>query len=149
AREAYRLVVAGEIGAQEANGRAAGATADCFDFGGILDAVSCADVEVISPRDAIIGVAVTDLDARMAFWRIASRHGVIVDVGVVNGAIGVDRDRRIGALDRRGAARDDELLPSYASICAQRAALVASAVTDWQPAGSVRPHTDLTMPSDR
>ena len=42
AREAYRLVVARDIGAQEANGGAAGATADRFDFGGILDAVSCA-----------------------------------------------------------------------------------------------------------
>ena len=87
----------------------------------------------------------TDLDACMAFWRIASRHGVIVDVGVVNGAIGVDRDRRIGALDLRGAARDDELLPSYASICAQCAALVASAVTDWQPDGTVWRNMDMAM----
>src|SRR3981081_454486 len=37
--ETYRLVVARDIGAQEANGRAAGASADRLDFGGILDAV--------------------------------------------------------------------------------------------------------------
>src|SRR6266404_1064551 len=81
----------------------------------------------------------------MAFRWIPSRHRLIVDVSEVNGAIGIDRDRRIGALDLRGGPRDDELLPSCASICAQRAALVASAVTDWQPNSPIWLNMDMAM----
>ena len=46
AREAYRLVIARDIGAREANGRAAGAAAYCLDLRCVLDAVRGADVEI-------------------------------------------------------------------------------------------------------
>ena len=95
--------------------------------------MGCADVEVISPRDTVIWIAVTYLDACVTFRRIPSGDRLIVDVGVVNGATRVDRDRRIGALGLRDAARDDELLPSCSSICAQCAALLASALIDREP----------------
>src|SRR6266480_6965526 len=99
--------------------------------------MGCADVEVISPRHAVIWIAVTYLDACVTFRRIPSRDRLIVDVGVVNGATRVDRDRRIGALGLRDAARDDELLPSCAPICAQCAALLAAALINRQPDGTI------------
>jgi len=137
AGETYRLIVASDIGAQEANGRAAGAATYRFDFGGVLDAVGCADVEVISPRDTVIWIAVTYFDARVTFRRIPRGNRLIVDIGIVNSAIRVDGDRRIGALGLRDAARDDELLPSCAPICAQCAALLAAALINRQPDGTI------------
>src|SRR5438093_7061433 len=137
ARETYRLVIARDISAQEPDGRAAGAATYRFDFSGVLDAVRCADVEIISPRDAVIWIAVTYFDARVTFRRIPRGNRLIVDIGIVNSAIRVDGDRRIGALGLRDAARDDELLPSCAPICAQCAALLAAALINRQPDGTI------------
>src|SRR5207247_2118896 len=108
-------------------GRAAGAATCRFDFSVVLDAVRCADVEIISPRDAVIWIAVTYLDARVTFRRIPSGNRLIVDIGIVNSAIRVDRDRRIGALDLRDAARDNTFTPSGTAIRAHSATFRRSA----------------------
>src|SRR5438067_13848265 len=53
AREAYRLLVACDIGAKEADRGTAGASAERLDLRSVLDAVRCADVEAVCPVNSI------------------------------------------------------------------------------------------------
>ncbi len=86
AREAYRLVIAPDISAGEADRRAAGAAADCFDLRCVLDAVRGADVEVVCPVNSIAD-AMTDYNSSVTFWRIASCYRLVVNVGIIDGAV--------------------------------------------------------------
>ena len=147
ARETYRLVIARDISAQEPDGRAAGAATYRFDFSGVLDAVRCADVEIISSRDAVIWIAVTYFDARVTFRRIPRGNRLIVDIGIVNSAIRVDRDRRIGALDLRDAARDNKFTPGGTTIRTHSATLRPSALINRKPDRPIGRHVDVAMQS--
>ena len=55
------------------------------------------------------------------------------------------KTRDAGALGLRDAARDDELLPCDASICAHRAALRSAALIDRQPDGAIWSHMDMAV----
>src|SRR5947207_723047 len=92
------LVISGDIGAKETNPRSARCASYCFNFRSVLDAVGGADVEVVAPSDSVIRVTVSFHRARMAFRRIAGRHRPVVDIGIVDVAVRIDRARRISPL---------------------------------------------------
>src|SRR5213595_58400 len=81
------LVISGDISAEETNAGPAGRASDGFDFRSVLDAVRGADVEVVAPSDGVIRVTVTFHHARVAFWRIAGRYRLVVDIGIVDVAV--------------------------------------------------------------
>ena len=54
-----------------------------------------AEIEVIGPGHAVI---MAHLDVGMTLRWVTRRYRLVVHVGIVNGAIAVDPDRRIGAL---------------------------------------------------
>ena len=145
AGETYRLVVACDVSAGEAHCRSPGAATYRFNFGCVLDAMGRPDIKVVSPGDSVIRIAVTDRHARMSFGRIARGYRLIVDVGVVNGAIAIDRNRRIRALYLRNGIRHDEFLPGYAAVRTHRATLVATTVTYRQPDGAIRSHMNVAV----
>src|SRR5438105_1374341 len=69
----------------------------------------------------------------VALGRISGWNRLIVYVGKIGGVITIDGDGGISALGLRNAARNRELSPGNARICAGRAALLVTAVRDRQP----------------
>src|SRR5205814_4158283 len=75
----------------------------------------------------------------------ACRDLLVVDVGIVSRAIGVEGDRRIGALRLRNAASYLELSPRGAGICANGSALLAPALVNRQPDSPIGRHVKMAM----
>src|SRR2546426_850029 len=106
---------------------------------GVHDAVCCAEIEVISPRDNSSGrVQMSHLHAGVPFWWIARRDGFIIHIGVINCTVGVDGDGWIGALLLRNRARKSELRPCGGRSRTERAALLATALIDRKPNCAIR-----------
>ena len=72
----------------------------------------------------------THRDSRMSFQRATSRDRLVVNVGVVDGAITIDGYRRISAFGLRDAIGHDKLTPGDTAIGAESAALLATALVD-------------------
>ena len=123
-----RLVVAGKVRADKADSSTTGAATYCFDFNGVLNPMRRTKVKVVDPGFAAV---LTHLHAGMAFRRLTLRHRFVVDVGVINSAIAVDCDGRIGPILLRDRAGHNELLPSRARVRGESAALFAVALIDW------------------
>ena len=84
-----------------------------------------------------------DLNVSVAFRRVASRDGLVVHIGVVNGAISGDGDGWIGAVALRVAAGNNKLIPNRTRICTQRSALRSAALIDRQPGCAIRGYVKM------
>src|SRR6266478_1004603 len=128
-REAYCLVITGDISTEEADCGAAAIAAYGLNFGGVHDALGSADIDVIRPGDRVRGlVQSANGDAGMPFQRLARRHWLVIDVRVVDPAVGIYGDGRISAFGLRNSIGHDKLMPGDTTIGAERAALLASAL---------------------
>ena len=85
----------------------------------------CAKVDVVAPGLAAI---LAYLYMRMTFGKLACRDRLVVDVGIVSCAIGIEGDGRIGALRLRNASSYLELSPGGAGVCTDGSALLAPAL---------------------
>src|SRR5258708_422790 len=142
ARKTIGLIVTVYVRAKKTYRCTARAAANRLDFHSVLHAVKCAKVEIIGPSHTVI---VTDLYVSMTLGRIARRDRLVVHVGVVNCAIRVDGDRRIGAFRLRDAAVNDELLPGHARIRADGATLRTATMIDRQPHTAIRSNANVTV----
>jgi len=72
-------------------------------------------------------------------------HGLIVNIGIINGAIAVDCNGRIGPLFLRNRIRDSESSPSSAAIGAEHATLQTVALINRQPGRSIWCDMDVSV----
>src|SRR5207244_2063890 len=91
ARKLTRLIIARNVCADKTNGRSSGTSADRFDLSGVNNAVinstSCSKIDIVTPGNSVIGIAMTYLNVRVTFRRSISSHWLIVNVGVINRAV--------------------------------------------------------------
>src|SRR5881275_2441715 len=109
---------------------------------GILNPMRCADVEIANPSFTAV---LADLNVNVAFRRIAGSYRLVVHVAVISGAITINTDRRIGAIDLRLAASNNKFAPRRATIRAHSATLFSSALINRQPHCTIRSHVDMTV----
>src|SRR5438105_3248934 len=147
------LIVASNVGAEEADGSATATAADSFDLGCVYDAVRGAEIDIRAPGNCAAAAYTSDWingAAGQCAYRSASvafsATGLIVYIGVVDAAVRIDRDGWIGALGLRNAglrrstcksARHLELGPGSAAVGAVSAALVPAALVYRQPDGAI------------
>ena len=131
AGEANRLVIAGNVGAEETYSGTAGAATYCLYFGSVLDAMRSADIDVTRPANGVGAfVESANGDACMSFQRATGRHRLVVNIGVVDPVVAVDRDGRISSFGLRYSVRYDKLMPGDTAVRTERATLVAGALVN-------------------
>src|SRR5713226_8081444 len=75
--------------------------------------------------------------AGMTLSWTSGRNRFVINIGVVNGAIAVDGDRRIGALRLRDRVRHSKRIPCGAAVGTEYATLQTAALIHWQPGSSI------------
>src|SRR5207237_7901247 len=120
-------------------------------FRSVHNAVCGADVDISSPSDAAVTAQTcdwgnrtvpecADCDPGMTFLPT----GLISHIGIINFAVSIDRDRRIGALCLRSSIGNREFCPGGARIRTERTALEPTALIDWKPDRAVRCDVEMS-----
>src|SRR5579859_3886701 len=84
-------------------------------------------------------------DVRMAFGRISDRDRFVVYIGIIDGAVAIESDRRIGALRLRMTCWNQEFIPCDTGSRTERAALLTAALFRREPYRPIRRNTDVSM----